>query len=118
MTYRIQIKPFIMRENWRGKPYQHKDELLYALRNNNIVNRGDHFVKLSNTHISPNIPVGINFEKHRKKVQFVKFKTGKNQGRVKETKIVKAGGWVAYVYVFNQVPNIKIKQHARHFEIL
>lgn len=51
--------------------------------------------------------IGINFEKHRKKVKMLK--SG-------DRKVVTAGHWVAYVYNFKKFAQIvKIKQNNRNF---
>jgi hypothetical protein len=60
---------------------------------------------------------GINFEKHRRKVKFVKFSKGPRIGKVKSVEVVKRAHWVAYVYEFPKSLPIKIKQNARNFTI-
>lgn len=121
MTIRYTLKPMVFRSNIAGKPYKCKEQLIAALRNSNIDNNGGSAYGVRwhrRTCVKNQLPqnVGINFEKHRKKVRHIKYKSGPNKGKVKSTDVVKEGGWVAYVYILPA--DIVIQQNARNFKIL
>ena len=125
MELRIKVNPVTYSNPGYARYYRSRDEILtritYYLRQSYSKHSDGAYTPTLNSNNSIGQVAGIHLEKRRKKVARVLITKGSKKGQYK-SEIIHPAHWVGKVYYFDEAllkaANVKIVQHARHFDIV
>lgn len=125
MELRIKVNPVTYTYPGYARYYRSRDDILtsitYNLRQSYSKHSKNAYTPTLNSKSVISQVAGIHLEKRRKKVARVLITKGSKKGRYK-TEIIHPAHWVGKVYYFDEAllkaANVKIVQHARHFDIV
>lgn len=125
MELRIKVNPVTHTNPGYTRYYRSRDDILSSITYHLCQSYSKHsdgaYTPVLNSKRSIGQVAGIHLEKRRKKVARVLITKGSKKGKYK-SEIIHPAHWVGKVYYFDEAllkaANVKIVQHARHFDIV